>query len=262
MFFAALALSLLTLLGYGLWTWGYAKLTKHRFNSSLYLQVWVVRMGGGASWPFRSSEHADYPQRIVVGYTPSSTPIAIPECLSWGVKAQPSQWRYWGKCEWTELALLIDQEQMPGLELAGEANDEGLAAIRGCTSLRQLSLANSSVTDAGMVYLKDLNRLETLNLEGTRLTGVGLAQLKGLKNLRIIRLGESSVTGDGLAALKELTSLEELNLAGAKNLSDADVPQLKQLTQLKDLNIDGTRISANGGSELWQAMWKRERPSP
>jgi hypothetical protein len=51
-----------------------------------------------------------------------------------------------------------------------------------------LYLKRTRVTDAGLVYLKDLPELEELYLEGSRVTRAGFAYLKSaLPNTQIFR---------------------------------------------------------------------------
>jgi internalin A len=59
-----------------------------------------------------------------------------------------------------------------------ELTDAGLVHLKGLINLRTLDLGNTKVTDAGMIHLKGLNNLEGLSLAGTKVSDVGIAQLK------------------------------------------------------------------------------------
>jgi Leucine-rich repeat (LRR) protein len=66
------------------------------------------------------------------------------------------------------------------------------------------------VTDAGLVNLKGLNDLVTLDLDGTSVTDDGLANLKGLRNLQRLDLSNTQVTDEGVAALQKSLSRCEI----------------------------------------------------
>ena len=58
-------------------------------------------------------------------------------------------------------------------------------------------------TDAGLVHLKGLTKLEGLRLGFAQVTDAGLAHLKGLANLVVINLEDTKVTDVGIAKLRK-----------------------------------------------------------
>ena len=60
------------------------------------------------------------------------------------------------------------------------------------------------MTDEGLKQLKQLTRLEVLNLWGTRVTNAGLVQLQELQQLRELHLGKTAVRQGGLKHLSGL----------------------------------------------------------
>ena len=57
--------------------------------------------------------------------------------------------------------------------------------------------AGSPVTDAGLVHLKGLTDLQTLDLSETKATDAGLEHLKGLTELRTLDVSKTNVTYEG-----------------------------------------------------------------
>jgi internalin A len=120
-------------------------------------------------------------------------------------------------------------------------NDDCLLAIAKFEKLESLSLINvngygkQEIGDTGIAQLRDLTRLETLNLQGTRLTDVGLASLSGLENLKSLNISGTLVTNDGLkylAGMRNLTTLE----VDAQGVNDAGLTHIalrKRLQRLK-----------------------------
>jgi Leucine-rich repeat (LRR) protein len=56
--------------------------------------------------------------------------------------------------------------------------DAGLVHLRTLTRLQSLGLSFSEVTDAGLVHLKRLRALRSLNLSGTKVTSEGIVELQ------------------------------------------------------------------------------------
>ena len=65
-----------------------------------------------------------------------------------------------------------------------KVTDAGLVHLKGLTELQTLQLANTKVTDAGLVHLKGLTKLQKLELYNTKVTDAGLMHLNGLTNLK------------------------------------------------------------------------------
>ena len=108
-----------------------------------------------------------------------------------------------------------------------KVTDAGLVHLKGLTKLEFLSLSNTPVTDAGLKHLKELTKLQYLSLSNTKVTDAGLAHLKGLNNLTGLLLAGTKVTDAGLAHLKGLTKLKRLGLWDTK-VTDAGKKKLKQ----------------------------------
>ena len=90
----------------------------------------------------------------------------------------------------------------------------------------EVSLELTKITDAGLVHLKGLTNLQTLNLRFTKVTDVGLEHLKGLTELQTLSL-PGRITDAGLVHLKGLTNLQTLDLIG-NNVTAAGVADLQK----------------------------------
>jgi hypothetical protein len=66
------------------------------------------------------------------------------------------------------------------------AKDSSLAVVARFQELRELSLIDTRITDAGLVYLRGLSHLESLDLRGTHVTPAAIARLqRALPRLRV-----------------------------------------------------------------------------
>jgi hypothetical protein len=104
------------------------------------------------------------------------------------------------------LLALKELSQTRKLSLNGHhgarISDAGLVHLYKLDRLQELCLDNTGVTDAGLVHLKKLDRLERLSLNNTAITDAGLKHLKELRRLRSVHLLGTKVTAQGIADLK------------------------------------------------------------
>jgi len=71
-------------------------------------------------------------------------------------------------------------------------------------SLLVLSLSNTSITDAGLARIGELEELRSLDLSRTKITDRGLSQLGVLAKLSELGLADTAVTDEGLKVLASL----------------------------------------------------------
>lgn len=150
------------------------------------------------------------------------------------------------KISGTGLRHLATLKKLQTLILYGtNIQDESLVHLLPLPDLRRLDLSNTvrldkqgkladppqGVTDAGLVLVAKLAKLESLILQNTN----------GL---------ESGITDDGLKALRTLTRLKMLDLTVQKRISDAGLAHLKAFPELRELNLSSTRISDAGLEHL------------
>jgi hypothetical protein len=122
--------------------------------------------------------------------------------------------------------------------------------------LRVLQLMKTNVTDADLVHLRDLKKLEWLGLRATAVTGSGLAQLEGMRNLNYINLADTRLSDAEMASLGKLAGITGLNLSNTK-ITDAGLIHLKSMGRLTKLNLTGTAVTNDGVAEAkkWLPFW-------
>ena len=125
--------------------------------------------------------------------------------------------------------------------------------LEGITTLRELILENTPVTDTGLVHLRGLTSLERLLLGKTHITDAGLVHLKDLCTLKHLCLHDTGISDAGLAQLQGLTSLETLCLANT-NITDAGLAHLQGLRFLKNLHINGTNATETAANALRRSL--------
>jgi hypothetical protein len=129
--------------------------------------------------------------------------------------------------------------KQPGTaELAPLITDAGLVHLKNLNHLWTLNLSDLPITDVGLASINELPELIGLYLSHTKVQGDGLAQLRSLPRLSILYLDNSAMTEDGLKALSGATNLQILSLNQVP-LTPAALPLLKAIPRLDRLEITG-----------------------
>jgi Leucine-rich repeat (LRR) protein len=105
------------------------------------------------------------------------------------------------------------------------------------------------VTDAGLVRLKALTKLQVLSLCYIQVTDVRLLNLKGV--IQVEELGPEGIKMTNRPVhLKELTQLQCQCVSDNTKMTDAGLVHLKALTQLKSLYLSGSQVTDAGLEHL------------
>jgi RNA polymerase sigma factor (sigma-70 family) len=129
--------------------------------------------------------------------------------------------------------------------------DKDLEQLKGLPSLKELYLFRTRITGEGLKHLKDLARMQRLDLSHcTGLTEAGRANLKGLTKLQTLDLTATGMGDADLKHIKNLTDLQVLYLRFNPKVTDVGLRELKGLTKLETLVLDRTEISDAGLKHL------------
>lgn len=170
-------------------------------SSAAQIQRWVKQLGDE---DFRVREEATRDLIKAEGFALEAVTKAT-QSEDFEVKQRASRIKQIGK-HFEKVA--IDYLENLGGEVTVDEKSPGKPVI-------ELSLSDTKVTDAGLVHLKWLIKLQTLYLNGTKVTD--LSPLMGLTNLKNLHLDGTQVTN--LSPLKGLTNLEQLLLNPAPSPS-------------------------------------------
>jgi hypothetical protein len=122
--------------------------------------------------------------------------------------------------------------------------NQGLKTVAKLTALRTLYLsACYGIDDEGLRHLP--TTLSTLRLAVTPVTDNGLQHLKRMTRLQSLTLNSTNITDAGLAHVAHLTILQELALSDTK-ITDAGLRTLKGMRKMRRLDLSGTRVTDEG----------------
>lgn len=134
-------------------------------------------------------------------------------------------------------------EDMEGTK---DVDDSWLVHLTALKNLKTLKLWSTAITDAGLATIGQLDDLEQLRLyDCSKVSGAGLIHLRGLMNLSSLDVEKTNVDGDGLKDLRGLPNLRSLNLLETR-VDDDGLVHLEGLKQLRSLRLDCTRITDAG----------------
>lgn len=104
---------------------------------------------------------------------------------------------------------------------------EGIAPLKGCQSLRDLSVASTRINDAALSTIGQLSQLEELDISGTAVSDQGLSHLGSLSKLKVLRMAVTQISDAGLLKLSRLKNLEMID-ARQTRITAAGAERLKQ----------------------------------
>ena len=136
-----------------------------------------------------------------------------------------------------------------------DVHDEWLDNLAGHTSLKELELGRTHVTDGGMFRLRDLPTLRSLGMSSLPITDWSVAHIAAFTNIETLRLSDTRISGKTIFALTALPHLRDLDLKNT-DVGDAAIPDLKDLRSLETLDLRGTKVTWAGASELESALPK------
>ncbi len=128
--------------------------------------------------------------------------------------------------------------------------EKNLRKCENLPGLHSIDLTASGFTDKQIESVLRMPNLRILNLYRTKvITLNGLGELKKLQNLS---LRDTKILDSALLNVAKILTLEELNLSGAKNLTDDGMRFLIPLKHLHTLDLSQTRITSKSFNYIKQ----------
>uniref|UniRef100_A0A7S4AJR3 F-box/LRR-repeat protein 15-like leucin rich repeat domain-containing protein n=1 Tax=Pseudo-nitzschia australis TaxID=44445 RepID=A0A7S4AJR3_9STRA len=160
--------------------------------------------------------------------------------------------------DWS-ISHLADNDVVPNLlslDLADtDLSDLGMIKIAKFKKLKRLSLFYCNLTNSSLRHLESLSSLEVLNLDSRDIGDNGLMHLWSLQNLKSLDIFSGRVTDRGCAHISKIKSLESLELCGG-GISDEGCFALATLENLVTLNLSQNERITNRGAEALAALSK------
>lgn len=151
---------------------------------------------------------------------------------------------------------LNDPDRFVWLTLDSKATDYSLAFVRDLTNLRRLTVAGTSITDAGLERLDGLAQLWDLNLSTTQISDQSLDDLAGLKELYRLDVSGTRVTATGIAKFTRLNVGVNVRFSGGEasgrrlSFDAIDQTVLKEFVDTECFSIIGTVPSNFSDADL------------
>jgi hypothetical protein len=158
-----------------------------------------------------------------------------------------------------QAAGLVKFQQLRDLTVSNyKLTDAGLLYIGQCNQLEELyvlhdanlELGSNPITDVGVAHLRGLKRLRRLSIPGSKITDKGVSHLSELAELRFLALDNASITDAALALLSNLKKLQVLSLEDCPLITDEGLAFLSRLPELQELYFIGCTFTGKGLSVL------------
>jgi serine/threonine protein kinase len=128
--------------------------------------------------------------------------------------------------------------------LGGSLSDADMATIKEATLATRIGLTRFPITDSGFDNLKDLKKLEVLDISSTR--AKDLKFLANLKALKVLIVAHLKLSPEAFDRIGHLTKLTELNISFTP-VTDSDLQKLYNLHDLHLLGLEGCDNLTNLG---------------
>lgn len=152
------------------------------------------------------------------------------------------------------------------LALNGLRTDDDLRILQGKTSIEEIDLARSSITDNAIQYLVKIpnltklilsrtnvtsltglnqaKKIQSLDLNSTNVTDAAVDNVVGIRGLKELYLGKTKITDRGVEKLTHLSQLKVLTLKQSPQLGTATIRALKKMPGLNQIDLTDTSFSA------------------
>jgi len=162
------------------------------------------------------------------------------DVLSWGgeVAVRPSGPAWLGRL----LDPRYAEEVIRVLLINTNVSAEELKRLQVFDALEELVLYQSAIGDESMQHVAKLRNLRRLNLYRTEVSEAGLVQLRELPRLEEIWIGPQASNRE-LEALAGIPTLKSINVNGAPEIDERGLEALKKLPSLQAVRISGASIS-------------------
>jgi hypothetical protein len=146
------------------------------------------------------------------------TSVSFAARISWGPRLRDGDLDHFRRLHRVVSLDLSENDQI---------TNKGLAGLRGLDFLSELNLERLDryrnprrfsipLTDACLVHLQALPRLENLKLGGNLITDQGLSRIAAMSNLKVLDLSATEVSDAGLAHLEGMRSLKAVKLGATR----------------------------------------------
>jgi Leucine-rich repeat (LRR) protein len=160
--------------------------------------------------------------------------------------------------DWS-IAHFADNSVVPNLtslDLADtDLSDVGMVHIAKFKKLKRLSLFYCNLTNSSLRHLSNLTELEVLNLDSREISDAGLFHLLRLAKLKSLDIFSGRITDTGCLHIAKIKTLESLELCGG-GITDTGCATLATLENLTSLNLSQNDGITNRGAAALAALSK------
>jgi len=154
--------------------------------------------------------------------------------------------------EGTPVADLKPAQLIEEPTLKAKLEGSSLKAMAASSTIRNIDLRYTNVTDIEVAYLGRMSQLRTIRLEESRVTDKCIPFIAQMSGLTLLNIKGATFSSAGLKGLKSLTNLVVLEVDDTR-LTDEGLLELAGLTKLKELHLRRTQV-ANAGIEVVKNM--------
>jgi len=151
-------------------------------------------------------------------------------------------------CGFPGLARPVDADSLLSISAGRTLTDRALAIVGTLQGVAALDVhcsvfGSPLYTAAGVVHLKNMSALESLNFHGRLASDAVLREIAAIPRLRWLHAQDLASGDEGLVALGRCTTLEHVITRFCDAISDRGLAALARLPRLTTLNMGGRRLT-------------------
>ena len=148
------------------------------------------------------------------------------------------------------LQFVSDLRGVETLDAMGRTvTDEGLLQLRELPDLKSFYLRHAALTRRGMTVLRRMPKLEFLQMQFCPVTDEVFAEIGQVTTLKHLDMTQSHITGEGFGELKELINLETLILDEV-DFDGVGCRYLAKLPSLTKLSLASSSVNDEGAAAI------------
>lgn len=129
----------------------------------------------------------------------------------------------------------------PGLKTLNLANtavtDDGLVGLAKATDLIKLDLSGTEVSDSGVKNLTGMNSLQEINLSNTKVSDAGVNALVKLKNLSLLNLSKTNITHECLNTIFKRDQISWIDITGCANITPVQANEFRHKMSMEGRSV-------------------------
>jgi hypothetical protein len=130
-------------------------------------------------------------------------------------------------------------------------DDDRMEALSDGLHVEKLHISNTSLTDAGIAFMRKVNGIRKFTLHSEVVSSVGLRKAsRAFQEATVLELYSNALDDDIGVVLEQCPMLEVVGFSGSERITDKLLPYVEKLQKLRFFSLGGTAVTKAAIEEL------------